>query len=852
MRKPRAYQLGNGVKTEVQSDYMVRAGRIVSFQLGPYDTRRPLVIDPVLTYSTYLGGSGDDYGLGIAVDSSANAYIVGATSSLNFPILGPLQTVNAGSTDMFVTKLNAAGNALLYSTYIGGSSNEGVIPGASGPDLFGAIVVDSVGNAYITGYTTSGDYPTTPGAFQTVYHGNGDALVTKLNGSGNSLVYSTYLGGSGTDQSGTITLDTSGNVYLAGLTRSADFPATAGAFQTTNPALESSFVAKLNATGTSLVYATFLGGASGFSQANGIAIDSSGNAYVGGVTYSSTFPTTPGAAQTTCNSCSSNLPDGFITKLNATGTGLVYSTYLGGSEIDEVEAITVAPSGIAFVTGPTVSNDFPVTPNAPQPKCASCTLNAQQGEGHDPDIFLSEIRPSGNAVAFSTFWGGIDAEISYGIVLDNLENAYVTGTTRSVNYPLVLPIQSICSCSFNGPYGFVMEMSTNPNIEFSSYLGGSQGATPKGIAADSNRNIYLVGFTASTDFPTIGAFQQNSGGGLDAFVAKIAPPSAAGLSYNPTSISFGNENVNQTSLTQTVLLTNMGSLTMIFNSIVTTGDFAYATPCGSTLGGGGATCPVYLTFTPTRIGTRTGTLSIADTALGSPQVINVSGNGVAPIVNLSAASLTFGNQPLGTTSAPQTITLTNTGNTTLSISSYSISSGFAQTNACGSGLAAGAQCTISVTFSPNSLGTQLGSLTITDDATVTAPVSPQTIALTGTGTAPIVNLSAATLAFGNQDLGTKSSAQTVTVNNTGSAALTITGVTTSGDFAETNTCGGSVAVGASCSVSVTFTPTAIGVRSGTLTITDNNIAVAVGTETVALTGTGVAPVASLAPSIVPF
>jgi hypothetical protein len=303
-----------------------------------------------LVYSTYIGGSLDDVGYAIAVDGSGNAYVTGRTESTNYDVTpGAFQTTNGGRADVFVTKLNATGTALVYSTYIGGSwYDEGY-----------GIAVDGSGYAYVTGKTSSTNYDVTTGAFQTTNGGNADVFVTKLNATGTALVYSTYIGGSGGEEGYGIAVDGSGNAYVTGYTESTDYDVTPGAFQTTNGGYSDVFVTKLNATGTALVYSTYIGG-SGNDRGFGIAVDGSGNAYVTGYTSSTDYDLTPGAFQTT----KEGYWDVFVTKLNATGTALVYSTYIGGSDEDRGRAIAVDGSGNAYVTGYTWSTNYDVTPGA--------------------------------------------------------------------------------------------------------------------------------------------------------------------------------------------------------------------------------------------------------------------------------------------------------------------------------------------------------------------------------------------------------------------------------------------------------------------------------------------------------
>ena len=345
---------------EVTSKHFLEGGYVlkdkgqVAFEVAGYDVRKTLIIDPVLSYSTYLGGSEQDIALGIAVDASGNAYVVGTTFSTDFPTASPFQPAHGGSGevpfDAFVTKLNAAGNALVYSTYLGGSGRD------DGLD----IAVDSSGNAYLWGATDSSDFPTAS-PFQPANAGGFHAFVTKLNAAGSALVYSTYLGGSGTDGGVfAIAVDTSRNAYVTGLTTSTDFPtvnpfqpAFAGGSASPGGSGSDAFVTKLNAAGSALVYSTYLGG-SGHDVAFGIAVDTSGNAYLTGFTNSSDFPTA-----SPFQAANAGGDDAFVTKLNAAGSALVYSTYLGGSGRDFGFDIAVDTSGNAYLTGFTDSSDFP-------------------------------------------------------------------------------------------------------------------------------------------------------------------------------------------------------------------------------------------------------------------------------------------------------------------------------------------------------------------------------------------------------------------------------------------------------------------------------------------------------------
>jgi len=487
--------------------------------VAAYDASRPLVIDPVvLSYSTYLGGSGDDQGFGIAVDTDGNAYVTGRTDSANFPtISGAFQPTGGSTTDAFVTKLNPAGSALVYSTYIGGS----------GFDSGAGIAVDAAGNAYVTGFTGSTNFPTTAGAFQTTFANGanfgGDAFVTKLDPTGSTLVYSTYLGGDSDDQGFGIAVDTNSNAYITGYTLSANFPTTPGAFQrifvSGSIGDADAFVTKLDPTGSAQIYSTYLGG-SAYDGGSGIAVDAASNAYVTGITRSTNFPTTGGAFQTAFASTSDFNADAFVTKLDSTGSSLVYSTYLGGGSDEAGAGIAVDASGSAYVTGRTNSFVFPTTPGAFQPVGFSNGLY---------DAFVTKLDPAGSALVYSTRLGGSANDVGSGIVVDTDGNAYVVGSTFSDNFPTTpgafQPIHA------GGWDVFVTKLHLTGSLLYSTYLGGS-GPFPEhgggldegqGIAVDTAGNAYVTGRTISGNFPTTpGAFQPTRGGGIyDAFVAKI-------------------------------------------------------------------------------------------------------------------------------------------------------------------------------------------------------------------------------------------------------------------------------------------------------------------------------------------
>ena len=527
LHKPLVYQEVAGVRREISAAFVLnpksKTGTELSrnienqklasvgFQLDAYESSKPLVIDPVLSYSTYLGGNGNEVGGTIAVDSSGSAYVLGATSSSNFPITpGVYHTFYRGDSDIFVTKLNSDGSGLVYSTYIGGGTNEGGT----------AITVDSVGNAYVVGGTASGDFPTV-NAFQNSFGGgSNNALFLKLNAQGSELLYSTYLGGNGgVDRGGGIAVDSSGNAYISGRAESTNFPTTPGAFQTTYGGALDVFVAKIDPSqvgAASLIYSTYLGG-SGTEADSSIAVDSFGNAYVTGFTTSTNFPTVNGFQSILGGH------DDFVTKINSGGSALLYSTYLGGSgsETGDGGGIAVDSSGNIYVAGCTGSPDFP-TKNALQPVYG----------GGTNDAYVVKINPSQagvDSLVYSTFLGGSGDEcgrFTFGrIAVDTFGNAYLTGLTNSTDFPTTPG--AFQASNGGGADTFVAKLSTSGStLSYSTYLGGSHDDVALGIAVDIAGNTFIAGMTGSTNFPvTSGAFQTVfAGGEFDAFVAKIATP----------------------------------------------------------------------------------------------------------------------------------------------------------------------------------------------------------------------------------------------------------------------------------------------------------------------------------------
>jgi hypothetical protein len=804
---PLLYQTVRGRREPVPGRFEMRANNTVGFRVGSYRHDQALVIDPVLVYSTYLGGSTADEVNGIALDSNGNAYLTGQTSSTDFPVTtGAYQSANKtnGRGTAFVSKLNPAGTALVYSTFLGGSQQ----------DVGYAIAVDSDGNAYVGGKSESDDFPVTKGAFQTTNVGE-RAFVAKLNPTGTALVYSTFLGGSSSEAVSAIQVDSARNAYVTGTTFSSNFPATEGAFQTSSKDGHTVFVAKLNAAGSALDFATLLGGTD---QENGygLAIDSQGDSFVTGITYSNDFPVTSGAYQATLGSSEGG--NAFVAEVNPTGTGLIYSTYLGGSLLEIGNAIAIDGSGNAFVAGFSESSDFPTTTGAFQ-----TTPGA---------VFVSRLNSTGTALLYSTYLGGVGevgVEGAYGIAVDSAENAYVTGTTNA-GFPVTPGAIQSTGSSGNA---FVTRLNpTGTALVYSTYVGGTQGASALAIAIDGSGHAYVAGDTFSSMFPTTtGALQTK----------------------------------NNTDVSYTGFVAELDTNTTLVGTTTTLASNANPQIAGQSV-----------TFTAT-----------ADASSGSA---TPSGNVVFAIDGADAATvpLTAGTATYGTSSlavGPHAVLATYQGDSSFQQSYASLTETIQAAPAAtptfspAGGAYAGAQ---SVTISDQTAGATIyyttnGATPTTSSTKYTGPIvvaatemiqamatasgyAPSAIAsATFTIQEPMVSLSPGSLNFNSQAEGTSSAAQTVTVQNTGSASLSSIAITlsetgvssavqkikadaagiSSQDYSATTTCGSSLAAGARCTVSVTFSPMTTGSLPGTLQISDN---AAGSPQSVSLAGTGTAPV----------
>jgi hypothetical protein len=443
---PVAYQESEGVRHPVRAGYRLAPSHTVAFDLGDYNPALPLVIDPVISYSTYLGGTAMSAVTALALDASGNLYAAGRTEAIDFPVSNAIQAVNRGGVDAFVFKLNAAGNTLLYATYIGGR----------GDDRAAGIAVDSAGQIYLAGSTASTNFPLVS-SIRPALGGTRDAFAVKLNAIGNLMVYSTYLGGSGFDAATAIAVDAAGNAYIAGDTQSTDFPLS-NPVQSVFGGKTDAFVTRLTPAGA-ISFSTYLGG-NNDEHVGGVAVDASGGIYLAGGTLSANFPVA--AALQAANGGSQ---DAFVTKISTSPAQLVYSTYLGGTggqigTPEQANAIAVDSAGSAYVAGVTNSANFPVTAGAFQ-----TTFNGVQ------DAFVTKLNAAGSANLYSTYVGSSSFDWASGIAIDTGLNAYVAGYTSSAGFPVVGGVQA----GFNGFYdAFVSKLNPLGNgLTFSTLYGGT-------------------------------------------------------------------------------------------------------------------------------------------------------------------------------------------------------------------------------------------------------------------------------------------------------------------------------------------------------------------------------------------
>jgi hypothetical protein len=540
---PEIYQDSPSGRVSIAGRYRLLDSRTAGFEVDAYDASLPLIIDPAITYATYMGGTGLGAVAGVALDSSGDLYAAGWTEALNFPIVLAEQAMSGGSIDAFVVKLNPTGNTLLYATYIGGS----------GDDRAAAIAVNTSGQAYVTGSTASTNFPLAL-PLRTTLGGSKTAFVLKLNAAGNQFLFSTYLGGTNYDVGTAIAVDASGNAYIAGDTQSLNFPVLGGVQAALGGGIDT-FVTKLTAAGT-LSYSTYLGGAAN-EHTGGIAVDSSGAAYIAGGTFSINFPRV-GAIQT----ANHGGQDAFVSKLSASGAALSYSTYLGGSgATEQANGIAVDSMGNAYVAGTTNSLDFPVTVGALQTQFTGVS-----------DAFVAKVNPAGTALVYSSYLGGADFDAAWGIGIDSSGNAYVAGSTQSGDFPQINAVQA----TFGGfADAFVSKLNATGNaLGFSTWFGGGASDVANALAVDSSGNMFLGGQTNSVNLPLVGAIQSSNNGGAIGWLTRIgvtAPPVQipAVISVAPASGS-GNTQVFSAQFADTGGAAALTTVSFLINTSVST------------------------------------------------------------------------------------------------------------------------------------------------------------------------------------------------------------------------------------------------------------------------------------------
>jgi hypothetical protein len=855
LQQPVAYQIVRGARREVRSGYKLLARNEVGFWLGSYDRRQKLIIDPTLAYSTYLGGSGS-VGTGdganiVVADSTGAAYVTGYTSSIDFPTQNAEQG-NLGATtgeveNAFVTKFSASGTSLVYSTYLGGNG----IDGGNG------IAIDSAGAAYVTGSVSSANFPLLlPLSGQSEFVGSRCGYVSSFSPAG-TLTFSTYLCGGATDYGKAIAVDGNKDIYAIGFTDSSSFPAV-NAIQPSLSGTTDAYVCKLAAVtgnGSSLLFSSYFGG-NVYTNAGGIALDGNSppNIYIAGSTNSTVFPT-KSPIQATNNASANAGYNAWVAELSVPAAGVpsvVYSTFLGGSVGDAAYNLAADSAGNAYVAGSTYSPDFPV----------KNPIQTPPANGVE-SVFVTKIAAGGGSLDFSTYFGGSAAGRAMDVALDTTGNIYVTGYTDAFDFPTRLPLQATLNGSQSA---FVTEFrGDGSDYIVSTYLGGSYSTAGEanyggGITVDSLGNIYVVGENITFDFPTVNPVQASlkSANG-NGFVAKIAPTTPAGPQLFPGALNFGSVVNGTTSQSQTVSLAN-GSNALDITSTAVSGpnaaDFGEFSTCGQTVPAT-VVCTFTVTFTPSTTGAESATVTINESS--GTETIALSGTGaVVPppgTITVNPTSVTFASQEVGTTSTtPQLVSVSVTGTNPVTLTGFSGTGADPGDFSIGSGttcefetpLAAGTTCKLGIVFTPGGVGPRTATIQISGTFTGT----PANVTASGTGTAQIASLTPALLQFPNTVVGTTASAMTATLTNL-SSTVSLTGISPTitsfptGIFAiSANTCPGSLGPGLSCTISVTFTPTAAGAAEGELSVADSDTGTS--PQAVFLIGTGLNPSATLA------
>jgi hypothetical protein len=889
--KPTGTSSEGGRKKRVEGGYVLYADGTVGFRVGQYDASATLVLDPSVSivYSTFLGGTGNDAANSLAMDSSGNLYVGGTTTSAaTFPEAGStLQGPTGGASDYFIAKIDPSVNgpdSLVYLTFLGGS----------GAETGGLVAVDTEGNVAIAGTTTSTDFPVTDGSKLT--SGANDVTVTEIGPTGSTLIYSTIFGGSGSEAAegtGGIAVDGSGNILVSSDTNSTDLPVTADAFQRTyGGGISDGYLVIFQPDATPhLKYCTYLG-IDAEVAVGGVAVDSSGNAYLAGFTTNpgTTFPA-KNAFQT---AYAGDPDDAYLMKISPEGKGaadLIYATLLGGENLDEAYGVAVdtAAPPHAYVTGTTQSTGFPIN-GAVAAYQASLHTNATA------NAFLTvvsqDVSTGMTSLAYSTYLGGSETDSGQALAVTAANSVYVAGATTSFDFPWLNNLQP-----YNGDGdAFVAKLDPTSagtaSLIYSTPLGGTAppgglvNAEAAGVAvtiSNGSAEVYLAGQTTAADFPASGSagngFQmicgscQESPPASNAFFVAIEESATPlpSIYFSSANLNFGPQFIGAANVPpQSALVYNGGSTPLQITSMGIAGpnssDFSLINPqfCLAEPISPGSSCSFGVGYVPSMVGPEAATVTFADNAPGNPQALEIIGIGDGPLATLSATNLNFGNEPEGSTTSYQTISLMNTGNDTLTLTQASLGGPNANLftpslgNTCKANLAlnVGANCTFAVEFAPNTTGTFNAEIDFFDNSG-SVQGAEQIVALTGVGTtaAPIANLLPTSILFGSVAVSSTAATQTVTLTNTGSAGLNLTGIALTGtnpaDFVITPTGGipcpvtsGTVVSGANCTIGVAFAPQTTGSKSASLNFADD----AAGTpQIVQLSGTAVAPSIQISP-----
>jgi hypothetical protein len=747
LRKPTAYQKTAHGQATIESVFVINHDHTVQFQLGAYDHHRELVIDPVFVFSTYLAGSNADYATAVTTDTAGNIYLTGYTYSLDFPVENGVQPARSGSPSAFVSKLDPTGHTLLYSTYLGGSSR----------NYGNAVAIDSNENIIVAGTSSSTDFPhagSVPVSPPSCV-GNQDCyFLVSLKPDGSAFNYAGRIGGiegtavdTGESGSGSLALDAAGNAYLTSVTDDADFELTAGTLATTVPGYpyNSTFVVKVSPTGA-LLYSTIIPGTAAASDTiylnnvfipAGISVDANGQVTIAG-TAGQGLPSTAGVVQATFpNSTSVENPSaGFVLQLNAAASAINYATYVPGT--DTIGGFAVDKVGDTYVTGGTSETNLPVSSNAYQKTMKAgpnCTCNSG---------FILELNGTGTSVLAATYLEGtpgINGGTDFtGMAVDSNSNIYVGGMTASTDFPMMDSFIGLWVSGNSALDMVVAEMKPDlSSLLFGSFLSSTDqvfaASTFSAITVDNQDHPIVVGQTATTDFPTTpGSFQPTPPTqAYHGFIAKLDMATAApSVCFDSWNVNFGSVNAQQSS-TQTVHLTNCGNAPLSVTSQISSAQtVTVQDSCGTVQPG--AACAISLTYTPIDNSGLVGTLTFTDNAVISPQVVQLSGQGVAPHLSPSTGSFDFGHLLVNTSGAGNQFVFQNTGNAPLSITGASVLGDFSITqNGCVQTLQANSPnsfCMITIAFSPTAGGIRTGTLTIASND----PVYPQAgLSLVGIG-----------------------------------------------------------------------------------------------------------------------